>query len=407
MRKDYDNRELTDFLNNIALPDVQTPLHKQRLKKALLNSEHLYRNPATYPLQIFSFYSSLFVRKYGAYSLAAIAIFLTIAGISIMPFTAPAFAHIVLEVNPIVRLTIDSRNNVIAFEALDQTALEIFDEMDFRGKSTESAIEGIVGRLHERITLERDNRIVLLIYPAHNKKIDDVAQTLNKAESTVNRRLIELNAQAQVRSFTLQAEVYTAAEQAGLMPSQYARLLEYGMTSDNLTQLFHQGDDPEVDREYFVRHFDEIAEQVTKVLAKDVPENEAVLVVREALAARRGTGELRKAVQRLNDLLNEDLTPRAAVTRVRREIRARRNIKDIDERDSEDKGKNEYAPDDEGARQGDAYDQEDEDTGQKNEHTPDDGIDSQDDEQRRPGGNDNRRNLREQQNERRQRREER
>lgn len=407
MRKDYKNREISDFLNNIELPDVQTPLHKQRLKKALLSSEHLYRNPATSPLQIFSPCSSLFLRKYGGYSMAAIAIFLTIAVLSFMPFTAPAFAHIVLDVNPTVRLTIDSRNNVIAFETLDQTAFEIFDEMDFRGKSTENAIEEIVGRLHERITFEQDNHVVLLVYPAQNKKIDDVAKTLTKAESTVNRRLTELKAQAQVKSFALQAEVFTAAEQAGLMPSQYARLLEYGMNSNNLTQLFHQGDDPEVDREYFVGHFGEIAEQVTKVLAKDVPENEAVLVVREVLVARRGTGELRRVVQRLNEFLDEDLTPREAIARVRRDIRSRRNLKGIDERDSEDKGKNEYAPDDEGARQGNAYGQDDEDTDQNNKHLLDDRIDSQDDEQRRPDANENRRNLRERQNERQQRREER
>lgn len=344
MRKDCDNRELTDFLNNIAMPDVQTPLHKKKLKNALLNSEHLYRNPAPSPLQIFSLRFPLFVRKHGAYSLAAIAIFLIIAVLNVIPFTSPALAHIVFEVNPTMKLTVDSRNNVIAFEALDQTAIDMFDEINFRGKSTELAIEEIISRLHEQSSLEQDNRMLLLVYPAKNKNIDDIAQTLSKAESTANRRLSELNAQAQFKTFALQSEVYIAAEQAGLAPSQYARLLEYEMTSENLIKLIHQADEPEVDKEYFVDHFDEIADQVTKVLAKDVSESEAVLVVREALAARRGTGELRKAVQRLNEFIDEDLTPKEAIVRVREEMRSRRNLNDIDDKDTDDEGNNEYIP---------------------------------------------------------------
>jgi len=392
MRNDFDNKELTNFLNNIELPDVQTPLHKMKLKRALLNSEYLNRKTSLNSLKIFLLNSSLFVRQHAAYSLAAITLFLTVAALSLMPFTSPAFAHIVLEVNPAMMLTIDSRDNVIAFESLDQSASDIFSEMDFRRKSTERAIEEIVNRLHELTILDQNNSVVLLIYPADTTKIDDVTQTLNNAESTVSRRLNELKAKAQVKSFALKAEVFAAADQAGLMPSQYARLLEHGMTSENLTKLFNQRDELEEDRKYFAGHFDEIAEQITKVLEKNVPEDEAVLVVREALATRRGTGEIRKAVQRLDTLIDDDYTPRTAIAQVRREMRSRRNLKDIDGTDAEGKADNESTQDVEGANQDDA----DQDDG----YSPNEKPDSQEDEHK-PSDEKNRRNLRDRQNERR------
>lgn len=402
MSKNYDNREMTDFLNSIELPDVQTPLYKKRLKKALLESGHFSRRSSAYLLKEVLFSSFMFLRQKSAYSMAAIAIFLAFAILSFMPFSTPAFAHIVLEVNPAMRLTIDSDNNVIDFEALDRSAVDMFDGMNFIGKSSDNAIEDIVGRLHERTVLEQDNQVLLLVYPAHGKNIDDLANTLNKTESAINRRITELNAQARVKSFALKAEVYKAAEQAGLMPSQYSRLLEHGMTADALTKLFHQADETGADKEYFAGHFDEIAEQVTKALESDVPEDEAVSVVKEVLAARRGTGELRRAMRRINELVDEDLTPRAAAIRVRREIRARRNLKDIDEGDSHDKSQNEPLPDDQitGREDENISDSED-------EYVPSGKDNIKEDEQKRPDVNDIRRNLRERQLERQQRRDER
>jgi hypothetical protein len=301
-----------------------------------------------------------------------------------------------------MRITIDSNDNVIDFEALDQAAIDMFDEMDFLGESADRAIEEIVGRLHERTLLEQDNQVLLLIYPAHGKDVDDLANTSNKMKSTVNRRIAELAAQAQVKSFTLKAEVYKAAEQAGLMPSQYSRLLANGMTSDALKELFHQANEPDVDKEYFVGHFDEIAEQVTKALDSKVPENEAVSVVREALVTRRGTGELRRAMRRINELLDEDLTPRAAAMRVRREIRSRRNQKETNEADTYDKRQNEHVPNDKITNQ-----ENDNLPDTEDEYVPNETDNIKENEQKRPHENNNRRNLRERQLERQQQRDER
>jgi len=348
MTNDIKPSGLADVFDNLELPDAQMPLHKQRLKMVLLANTNYNRKPALAVFQDLFLRSFFFIKQYSAYSVAVIALFITVTLWGMPPLASPAFAHIVLEVNPALRLTVDANTNVIDFIALNQSTKDIFRETDFRRKRADLAIEEILNVLHEKTLLSENSNIMLVVTPVRDEKIADIEQTKNKAEIAVNRRLAKLNTASKVRTLIVKTDVYSAAEEAGLRPSQFVRLLDHGMTTDALKNIFHYADDPKVDKDYFVSNFEDIAEQITEALDKDVPEDATVSMFREVLAARR-EGEFRRAIRRLNELLDENLTPKAAAERVRNEMRSRRNVNNVEVINDEDEDSDDFE---------DSYDQE-------------------------------------------------
>jgi len=252
MSNDYKPSKLADIFYNLELPDARMPLHKQRLKRALLENGSFNRKSAHFFIHNVFLRPFFFIWQHSAYSLAAIALFITVALWSVWPFSSPAFAHIILEVNPALKLTVNADNNVIDFEALDQPAKDIFGEADFRNKRSELAIEEILDVLYEKTLLRENSSVMLVVTPVRDEKIVDIEQTKSKAEIVVNRRLAKLNTTLKVRTLKLKKDVYSAAEEAGLKPSQYVRLLDHGITTNTLREIFHYADDPEVDEDYFV-----------------------------------------------------------------------------------------------------------------------------------------------------------
>jgi hypothetical protein len=78
----------------------------------------------------------------------------------------PAFAHITLEVNPNLTLTVDSRSRVLAVELGEGQAQELFADTDFRHMPLEAALRQIAAKIEAAGLLTPERRVLLTAHAA-------------------------------------------------------------------------------------------------------------------------------------------------------------------------------------------------------------------------------------------------
>ncbi|HSW35870.1 MAG TPA: hypothetical protein VLH18_04620 [Candidatus Limnocylindrales bacterium] len=333
-----DQIQLAERLQNIEFPQVQTPLYKQRLKSSLLDYARLSRQPARVPIFRALYGMPFAMRRRMVYALPVMAVTLLVAALLFFVQAPPQpFVHLVLEVNPAVRLIIDADNNVIGFEAMDPRALEIFSTIDFRNKKTQQAVAEIVDRFYGQDILTPGRRILLVMSPvAGVVPQENLAAALEGARVAASQRLLELNVEIVVSPFILDADNYEEAERAGLRPSQYTRLLDAGVSANTLGTLFKVGEELEVEKTEFADYFGTIAELVAAMVDAGMREQAAVGMIREMLAMGMGIDELEAAVERLLDIIDGGVSPARAIVEIRRMIESGRGFEENGETDEQD-----------------------------------------------------------------------
>lgn len=310
----------------IELPKVQSIAHKQMLKSALLNYAATQSAPA--PTIFDRIRETFYARQRLAFALAAFALIFAIGLWQAMPAPLPAFAHMIVEVNPAVRLTIDANRNVLSYEALDEQTALLLESLNLSNVSVEAALERIMQRIHEKNVLLPDSNVLLLIYPDDDKFTDNIDEILALAEKASLRKLESLQIRATVRRFRIDAETFAATEQAGLKPSRYANLLERNLSSETLREF---ATDKYEGKDYFADQFDEIADLISELLELGILERQAVAIIREAFHAGIGIEGIELAIERLRTLSEQNIPINRAVMQVRRSIRTGELLKTYDD----------------------------------------------------------------------------
>jgi len=371
-----DRLPLAENLEKIKLPAVQMPLYKQKLKNTLLSQARLAGQPAAV-----NSVSGLFKRSFGlhrrmAYALPIAVMFLLAAWLMFAP--APQiYAHLVLEVNPSFRLMIDTRGRVAGFEAMDPEAQEISRAMDLQYKNLPQAIVKLVDGLYGHGLLTSDQNMILLIYPAADTvRKDKLADTLETARTSVNRRIEELDIQITIQRFTMEAETYRAAEQAGLRPSQYLRLLDKNVSSAALSTLFRASEESGIEKNIYANRFSALADLIAEMIESGVSEKDAVKIVQELLASGVGIGLLEDTLSELLDNLDEGERPARAINKIRKAVKEGRIDKAIgcDDENGDDR-KDEKDNDQDTAEEDDDTDDKDDgrnDDAQETDNSDDD-----------------------------------
>jgi hypothetical protein len=303
---------------------------------------------------------------------------------------APApqiYAHLVLEINPAVRLTVDSSGRVAGVEALDPEAYEIIWNSDLLHNNLPQAVTLIIDRLHDHGLLTPDRKMFLLIYPAADAiQKDQLAPALEKAHTAVSRRLNDLNLKITVKQFTMESATYLAAEQAGLRPSQYLQLLDYNVSSEILSELFLAGEEYGIEEEIFAERFPDLAELVAVMLEAGGSEKEALRIVKALLAAGAGAELLEKALSTLQENLEEGKNPAWAINQLYQAIITGR-FDQAEDRDDDNNGGDPEKVDEVEVEVEDKQDALEKDEGAGFENNRDDGTEEaiNSDDRARPG----------------------
>jgi hypothetical protein len=343
---DREQQRLAESLDKIILPEARTPVYKQMLKNALIDQARTLRQPSGFKAQRDKRYA---LRLSIAFALPIAAILLLVA---VWPLFIPApqtYAHIVLEVNPALKLRIDDSYNVTGFEALDPKAGSILDDLDLRNLSAQQAVTEIVDRFYRQGLLTPERRMVLVIYPVADVSQEFLAAALDAARTAANRRILELNMKIAVSPFVMDTQSYETAEQAGLRPSQYSRLLEAGLSPEMLAALFKTGEELKLDGEVFSARFAVAAELIAELIEAGLSKKEAADLARELLAAGVGTDLLKDAAENILDRVDDGENPKQAIKNIRRLISSGRlhELKSEDDEDDENKRDDEEDDDEE------------------------------------------------------------
>lgn len=333
--KDKELLRLAESLDKIKLPAARTPVYKQKLKSALIDHARALRQPSGYYARRDWRFA---VRRNLAFALPIAAILLLVAVWQLFIPAPQTYAHIVLEVNPTVRLRIDGSYNVAGFEAMDLQAANIFHNLDLRSMSAQQAVLEIVDRFYDQGLLTPERRMVLVIYPVAEVGQEYLTAALDAAYAAAGRRIVELNLEIAISRFVMDAQSYKAAEQAELMPSQYFQLLEAEVSPKTLAALFKAGEELKLDRKAFSAQFAAAADLIAEMLEAGLSEKEAVDIVRELLAAGAGIGLLEAAAENFQDRLDDGERPARAINKIRRAIKSGRldELKGEDDRDELD-----------------------------------------------------------------------
>jgi hypothetical protein len=329
--------QLAEELENIRFPEVRTPFHKERLKSVLLDHAHPSRQPARLP--VFRSLSDMFfgMRRKMAFALPVVALLLLLVTWQAFTPAPQAFAYLVLEVNPAVRLTIDTNNKVIGFEAMDPRAREVFQQLKLRSKKAEQAVVEIVDRFYDQGILTPGGRVLLVMSPVAVVKQENLTAALDPLHSAVSRRLLELNIEIAANRFVMDAQTFGAAEQAGLMPSRYVRLLEAGISPEILTLLFKTGAELEIEKNAFAGQFAAIADLFPDLLDAGIPEKEAINLIKELVAAGVGSVGLEAALTRLLDIVDDGANLDSAIAGIRSMLKTGQGFEKTDRQGEEEK----------------------------------------------------------------------
>jgi len=136
-----------------------------------------------------------------------------------------AFAHVTLEVNPALVMTIDSENKIIAVEFKDDAAKELFSGVVFNGMDLNQALEAIAGQLKEAGFLSDEEKVLLTVHPAEGVVINNLTVISEQLHEAFDSYLEQLQVKTPVETVVLDHAVYNAARKAGLWPSDYIVLV--------------------------------------------------------------------------------------------------------------------------------------------------------------------------------------
>jgi len=263
-------KDLIDFeqrLHSVALPTINTPLHKSKLRTALVAELQKSARPRRgLPSDwLWALFATL---RFHPLRLALPAAVLVVAAIVWQGLLMPpeTLAYATLHANPAVQLTVDTRGRVTELTPLSPEAAAIFAPDDFRQVRAELAVAQIVTRLHTEGFLRQDAAMVLLLRSAPAMSEKRVGQLADTLQGALENSLLATGTGASLRRHTVSLQVYAGSRAAGLLPLDFVDLLDTELEDEDLLSLFHLQGSLALDEPVFRARFAAMARKVAREL---------------------------------------------------------------------------------------------------------------------------------------------
>ncbi|MBS3976140.1 MAG: hypothetical protein KGZ75_05355 [Syntrophomonadaceae bacterium] len=127
-------------------------------------------------------------------------------------FAAKAFAHITVEVNPKLTMTVDSNEKVVSVEPKNPEARQMLSDLTIAGKNIEEALKLIADRLDRSGYLGDDNQLFFIVQPAEGVKKEAVSGVSERVLVTLRTELESRKSKPAVEIVVLDKPVQQAAD---------------------------------------------------------------------------------------------------------------------------------------------------------------------------------------------------
>ncbi len=204
---------------------------------------------------------------------------LLVAALPLFGSPPAAFAHITLEVNPGLVLSVDSESMITGVEFKEGAAQELFAGMDFIGMSLDQALTQIAGHLKEAGFLNPEDVVLLAVHPAEGIPLEEMTVVSERLEQLVENHPDLLQLAGRVETVILDPALYNAARKAGLWPSDYVVLVAHGAVAETITTLISIMDSAGISGQHY-----NIFEAYMDLRAAGLSEADALEVINQASA---------------------------------------------------------------------------------------------------------------------------
>jgi len=304
-----EKKDIIEKLESLDLPELDAPAHRQNLRRALLSSGCLQKRqggalsaPFRRFRRVISMKSKLIV------IVPALVLLFAVAGV--IPFFTgeQTSAYLTLQVNPSLQLALDKNNTVIGIEGLNEDGSKLLAKLDVADADLKKALGGIIDALVSEGFLVRDAEVVIALRPANDPEADglsDLGDVADVAGEAAEDALAASGMAANVVSVVISNELYEAASAKGLLPEDYADLIEAGISPKSveaLLVLIGESKNAGVEPEKLHEEFETIVAAAIDMAEAGIAESVIVDALKGALKADPGLEELTTITAALIDM---------------------------------------------------------------------------------------------------------
>ncbi|MBS3943808.1 MAG: hypothetical protein KGZ32_06085 [Dethiobacter sp.] len=217
--------------------------------------------------------------------------------------TPDAFAHITLEVNPALVLTVDSENRIIGLELKEGEAQALFSGIEFTGMDLKQALELITGHLSNAGFLNDDSLVLLTVHPAKGVREESISDLSGQLEQIYSSVVEPLAVKPPVQIVVLDSGLYAAAQKSGVMPSDFVVLVDHGVPSATIAALMEINYSAGKSGQTPIGHDKKIFEAYMDLRAAGLTETEALEILTEASLLTQSAPKIYEIASGVVDLL--------------------------------------------------------------------------------------------------------
>ncbi len=323
--KGRDDKAFVAELETITLPHIDNPLFKAQLKSRLLAE-------AALPTRRGTTNSTAWWR----YALVAAA-FLAVLSWQLMPRPLPALAYLEIEVNPSVRLTVNSRRQVVNIEPLDEQAKLALQGFDVLGQPAIRVVPQVLEWLHRAAPLNHSSEIWLIVSPLGDAQPEVIDRLLSNTQTAASLHAQHLLAGAvTTHGLVIDRVRYAVAKQGALRPSQYARVAKAGISAYGMRALVAAGTRLKATGKLTDDQTREFMDLVAELLELGISEGEAAELIESLLVKGHSTRNLVTRIERAVERIEKGQEAKEAVRELREETERVDDEDEADERDEDE-----------------------------------------------------------------------
>ena len=230
-----------ETLENLELPQVDMPKHKENLKMQLLAWHSLEANKNS------GFISSLLINtveviRMKKKALVVVpAIFLLLFALSYQLFfsSSQAVASLTLEVNPALTLVLDEKSTVLEAEGENMEGETILEDSDLKGKNLKEALEEVISQMHGDGYLTSESDVVITVQPTNTKLEEEKLDALFEYAQQSMSEVLSLYDVHKLDSYFLSHSLHSYLKELGLTPLDYADLLKANLSEEEIKEVIN------------------------------------------------------------------------------------------------------------------------------------------------------------------------
>lgn len=174
-----------------------------------------------------------FVFRVGAAAMAVLAV-----GIFAYNLYFTAAAHVNIDVNPSVELTLNRFDNVIGSQAFNKDGVLILSGVSLRGKTYREAIGVIISATQTNGYIAGDTLVSVTVQAMSNEKEQALCEALSRL---MNEKLMPARIPAEIEVYPVTADVWSGAHNHHMSPAKYLAIQELMGVDESATIEDYRG----------------------------------------------------------------------------------------------------------------------------------------------------------------------